>query len=555
MLILSESGIYKYLNKLSGGDKKAFTDYQKIIIKYFTSNSFKNKNLLLLFMEVGTGKTLTSLACCLEAIKLKKFKRIIILSPKSVQNEFEQNLQLYYELTNETDVKKYKNLIYMIPYNANNSQSQLSYIGDLENSLFIIDEAHLFMKSIIKVNLVPTDKKGNDEKACNIGNAKKIYDKINRLNNKKVICLTGTPSAKHPFETVPMFNLAGCNFPSSYDAFIDEYIDAVSNRIKKRKKLIDSIQGMVAYVKSDTSSQKLKASPLNIVEVEMSKFQYQQYLIDYQKEVNEKGFTNKKNIFGLPFGSKSSFHAKTFEDSIYWNEFLTNLINDKNRYIGKIIVDKIHCPKIIKMFEDTKYINGTCVFYFRFVHMYGTDTMVEKLKQEGYELASSNENKIFNERRKRFVLFTGDVAYSTRIKWKQYFNDKRNIYGDYIKYLVLSPSGSVGITLKNVRYLGIGSVEFNYSMIRQILGRVNRLNSHIDLPINERTLTNNIYISTKNKRFYNLHKKEINKLCSRRAPNHEEIAPTIERIIYQDSLKDDELNEDFRKCLIAASIV
>ena len=286
----------------------------------------------------------------------------------------------------------------------------------------------------------------------------------------------------------------------------------------------------------------------------MSKSQYQQYLIDYEKEVNEKGFTNKRNIFGIPFGSKSSFHAKTFEDSIYWNESLTNLNTDKNRYIGRIIVDKIHCPKIIKMFDDTKYVNGTCVFYFRFVRMYGTDTMVQKLKDEGYELASTNENKVFSEKKKRFVLFTGDISFSTRNKWKKYFNDKRNMYGNYIKYLILSPSGSVGITLKNVRFLGIGSVEFNYSMIRQILGRVNRFNSHIDLPQNERTLTNNIYISTKNNAFYRLHKKEINKLCSRKAPGHNEIAPTIERIIYQDSIKDDELNEDFRNCLIKSSI-
>ena len=554
MLIISESGIYKYLDKLSGGDKKTFTKYQQVIIKYFTSDEFKKNILLLLYMEVGTGKTLTSLACGIEAIKRKLFKRIVILSPKSVQNEFEQNLKLYYELTQETDISKYNNIIYMIPYNANNSQLQLSKLGNLEHSLFIIDEAHLFMKSVIKVNLVPTDKQGNDEKISNIGNAKKIYDKISRLKNKKVICLTGTPSAKHPFETVPMFNLAGCNFPDTYTSFIDKYVDTDKNKIKNKNEIISRIHGLVAYVKSDSSAQKLKSSQLKVIEVEMSKSQYQQYLIDYEKEVNEKAFTNKRNIFGIPFGSKSSFHAKTFEDSIYWNESLTNLINDKNRYIGKIIVDKIHCPKIIKMFDDTKYVNGTCVFYFRFVRMYGTDTMVQKLKEEGYELASTNENKVFSEKKKRFVLFTGDISFSTRNKWKKYFNDKRNMYGNYIKYLILSPSGSVGITLKNVRFLGIGSVEFNYSMVRQILGRVNRLNSHIDLPQNERTLINNIYISTKNKFFYRLHKKEINKLCSRKAPGHNEIAPTIERIIYQDSIQDDELNEDFRDCLIKSSI-
>ena len=134
------------------------------------------------------------------------------------------------------------------------------------------------------------------------------------------------------------------------------------------------------------------------------------------------------------------------------------------------------------------------------------------------------------------------------------FNDKRNKRGEYIRYLILSPSGSVGLTLKNVRALFIGSVEFSYSTIRQILGRVNRLNSHINLPKEDRTLDNYIYITTKNKKYYKEHEKEVDELCSRKAPNSKEKCPTIERIIYQDSLIDDLVCEDFRRILREMSI-
>lgn len=547
MLILSLSGVSKYVSSLNKDDKEFLTKYQSRIVNYFKSTSFKNKLLLLLYMEVGTGKTLTSLACGIEGIKLKLFKRIVILSPKSVQDEFEKNLELYFKLSGKPDMNQLEDKIIMIPYNANNSSKQLSILGNLEHSLFIIDEAHLFMKSIIKVSLLPSEKRNN-----NIGNAKKIYDMIDKLKHKKILCLTGTPSSKHPFETIPMFNLAGCNFPSTFETFSNEYIDNVRCVIKNKQKLIEKINGLVVYVGADNSNQKLKASQLKIIETEMSESQYKQYLIDYEKELNEKGFTNKRNVFGLLFGAKSSFHAKTFEDCIYWNDLLTN--RDKNRYVGSIKVDTEHCPKIIRMFNDTKNINGTCVFYFRFVRMYGTETMETKLKQEGYVLPSNDED-IFKTKRKRYVLFTGSIPYETRIKWKNYFNDKRNMYGEYIKYLILSPSGSIGVTLKNVRYLGIGSVEFNYSSIRQIMGRVNRLNSHIDLPINDRTLNNFIYISTKNAKYYEKHKKEINKICYRKAPDHNEEAPSIERIIFQDSLKDDKINESFRQCLISSSVI
>lgn len=550
MLILSPSGVIKYVSSLNNDDKEFLTKYQSQIVNYFKSASFKNKILLLLFMEVGTGKTLTSLVCGIEGIKLKLFKRIIVLSPKSVQDEFEKNLELYFKLSGKPDMNQLEDKIIMIPYNANNSSKQLSILGNLEHSLFIIDEAHVFMKSIIKVSLLPSEKRNNN----NIGNAKKIYDMIDRLKYKKILCLTGTPSSKHPFETIPMFNIAGCNFPSTFETFSNEYIDNVRHEIKNKQKLIDKIEGLVVYVGSNNSNQKLKASKLKIVETELSESQYKQYLIDYEKELNEKGFTNKRNVFGLPFGAKSSFHAKTFEDCIYWNDSLTNKVEDKNRYVGSIKIDSEHCPKILKMFNDTKSINGTCVFYFKFVKMYGTETMETKLKQEGYVLPSNNED-IFTTKRKRYVLFTGNVPYEARIKWKNYFNDKRNMYGEYIKYLILSPSGSVGVTLKNVRYLGIGSVEFNYSSIRQIMGRVNRLNSHIDLPVNERVLNNFIYISTKNMKYYKKHKKEIDKICYRKAPNHIEEAPTIERIIFQDSLEDDKINESFRQCLISSSVI
>ena len=233
MLILSTSGVIKYVSSLNSDDREFLTKYQLHIVNYFKSASFKNKILLLLYMEVGTGKTLTSLACGIEGIRLKLFKRIIILSPKSVQDEFEKNLELYFKLGGKPDMTQLEDKIIMIPYNANNSSKQLSVLGNLEHSLFIIDEAHLFMKSVIKVSLLPSEKRNN-----NIGNAKKMYDMIDRLKYKKILCLTGTPSSKHPFETIPMFNIAGCNFPSTFETFSDEYIDNVRHEIKNKQKLI-----------------------------------------------------------------------------------------------------------------------------------------------------------------------------------------------------------------------------------------------------------------------------------------------------------------------------
>ena len=145
-------------------DHKFLTDYQDIILKYFNSAYCKKRSMLLFWLAVGRGKTMLSLACGIAGIKRKVFNKIIVLSPKSIQDEFIRNLQYYCFLECDEDredgeklFNEYIKYFKFVPYNAYNSYEQfIAASKDMEYSLFIIDEAHLFMKSIIKVNLLPT---------------------------------------------------------------------------------------------------------------------------------------------------------------------------------------------------------------------------------------------------------------------------------------------------------------------------------------------------------------------------------------------------------------
>lgn len=541
---------------------KFLNNYQTIILNYFMANKFKNKNVLLLYLAVGRGKTLLSIACGIAGLKSGEFKRVVILSPKSVQDEFNNNLFYYFyfdsnknkeEATNK--VNEYKKYFIMIHYNSWDSYKRFSQLTDLEHTLFIIDEAHLYAKSIIKTNILNTDY-AKDFKVNKLkGNCKKINDMIDAVKNKKVLFLTGTPCAKTPFELVPLFNLTSKHklFVEDYELFNKQYLDFTNMKILHKDQLLNTLDGLIAYVPPITNNDKnnkdyviVKASPLEIVEVEMSEPQYKQYLRDYSLEKQELGFTNKRNMFGILFGATCSFHAKTFSDCVYYN--------DSQKENDEYTIDNIHCPKILKMYNDTVNINGLCVFYFRFTNIHGVYAMQLMLESKGYRLPHRNED-ILATKDKRYVIFTGDISNNTRDMWKRIYNNPANKHGEYIKYMILSPSGIVGITLHNVRYLGIGSVEFNYSNIRQLLGRVNRLNSHKDLPEKERTLINKIYIMLKNKHYYETHKEEVEEISDRTTYNYSLPCPTIERIIYQDSIKDDIINEKFRKeILIKASI-
>jgi len=579
---------------LNGSD---LTDYQQKILNYFKKS---NHRVLLLYLTVGCGKTLTSLACAREAIKQFPNTEIIILSPKSVQDEFKQNLELLNSFKSYSKSLK-QSQIHMIAYNGNNSQTKFekiinSFNNKNKNYIFIIDELHLFMRGVIKVNLE------EGEKTRNIGNCQNIFDMIKQIKNKRIIGLTGTPSAKFPFELVPFFNLENQNqklFPETVEEFEYLYIDKEHNSFKNIQQLKQKLKGLVVYHELKTNlkiNSGIKGNELEEVEVEMSEEQYKQYIIDYYLELQEKSFIKHRNIYGVGYGMASTFHAKTFQDSIYYydNDYLeqqltlayqgkltknskilkhiihkdkyeickeipinllenvnyqkntTNKLKSLNQ--NKIKIDEIHCPKLIKMYNDTKNINGLCVFYFKFVES-GVKIMEEVLKHNGITKFNFSQNSS-----QKYVIFTGNETADYKSKIKKIFNSPENKYGKIIKYMILSSCGAVGITLKNVRYLGIGSVEFNYSMIRQIMGRVNRLGSHNDLKPEEQTLIQKIYLSIKNKKYYNVNYKYINKICYRTTYLYNEKGLCIERIIYQDSIYDDKINEEFRKILKEISI-
>ena len=131
------------MNPLLGSD---LMSYQKQILEYFEKSSH---TVLLLYLTVGCGKTLTSLACAIESVKQFPDTDIIILSPKSVQDEFKQNLELLNSFNEIPSTIRDK--IHMIAYNGNNSQTKFNKLISTSTSkqyVFIIDELHLFMRGV-----------------------------------------------------------------------------------------------------------------------------------------------------------------------------------------------------------------------------------------------------------------------------------------------------------------------------------------------------------------------------------------------------------------------
>jgi hypothetical protein len=123
---------------------------------------------------------------------------------------------------------------------------------------------------------------------------------------------------------------------------------------------------------------------------------------------------------------------------------------------------------------------------------------------------------IYNEEdagKPRFVLYTGTETVEEKEIIRNIYNSNwdilpryiysqlveistNNFYGEIIKVFMITSSGTEGINLKNTRFVHIMEPYWNMVRLEQVVGRARRIESHIDLPEEERTVKSFLYIST-----------------------------------------------------------
>jgi hypothetical protein len=74
------------------------------------------------------------------------------------------------------------------------------------------------------------------------------------------------------------------------------------------------------------------------------------------------------------------------------------------------------------------------------------------------------------------------------------YGSEKNKYGAVIKLLMITASGAEGINLRNVRFVHIMEPYWHPVRTEQIIGRANRICSHVDLPEQERTVNVFLYV-------------------------------------------------------------
>lgn len=584
------------LNLSEQYNKKDYLKYHQFIVYQYLIKNPKSRGLLI-FHEMGMGKSITAVALAEFYRKHEPEKKIIVLLPKSLQNNLKKNIEKYItENDNDSDKlssteidniidEKYK----FISLNASNMFRQMTNINKtidelelekqlkeftdiiekedfLENSMLIIDEFHNISNAITNGSY----------------NAIRLYDTIMKTKNIKLLFLSGTPIVNSPFELVPAFNMLNglqtesnqsiTLFPElkkDFDAF---FVDNTKNKIKNSEKFKNRIFGLVSYYGdmyfgNKTKEDFPKVFPIKVEKVFMSPEQYSAYnmIRDFEKEESmlKEKHSIKVDRFSSKEGISSSYRVKSRQISNYLiPDYALGPLHGKKarkKDISKISNSDLRnmdvfSPKFKKIIENIKnHKKQLGLVYSEFVSGEGIAIFARILDISGYDCwntikSKNNDLDAFGLKQKytkeilnnklTYAFITGDVSFEDRNEIINIFNENENKYGEKISLLLISKTGAEGLDLKNIRHVHLMEPYWNYARLLQIIARAARFKSHIELPLKDRTVHPYIYLSDYPKEIDEKKKTEL----------------TTDVQLYTDSVNNKKLINEFYIALAEASI-
>ncbi len=175
---------------------------------------------------------------------------------------------------------------------------------------------------------------------------------------------------------------------------------------------------------------------------------------------------------------KEQFMAKQRQIS------LACMPNNKTINVNTVLGNmKEYCPKIVKLLEILNKEPGKHIVYSNFVKS-GLKIVEAVLKQDGwvnlFEVVNDTE-KWNKYRNKVYALWDGSVKDKEKQTIKGIANSKDNIFGNKIKVILGSPSIKEGVSFKHIQHIHLLDPVWNQSAKTQVEGRAIRYCSHVDI--------------------------------------------------------------------------
>jgi len=461
---------------------------------------------VLVYHRIGAGKTCTAVRI---AEKWKKYKRIIVVVPASLKNNFRGELRSlcaedHYLKDNERkELKslqpsdnKYKEIIRKSDERIDQYYEIYSYnkfvelvrdkLLNLKNALLIIDEIQ---------NMVSEEGTFYHE----------LYNIIHKSpEDLRIILMSATPMFDKPNEIALTMNLLrlpeeipiGRDFDKTFIKTTKKNDGTYSHNIKNMDQFKEYIKGYVSFFRGAPPI-AFPTMKIKYVECQMSDFQYGSYLRLLRREESEMGDSVQKlkkamkslNVSDLP----NNFYIGTrmisnivFPNRKINDEGFNSLTNKKI----KADLDMYSC-KFSAIMEKIEHSGGKMFIYSSFKEFGGIKSFVRILEAFGYK--DYMKDGIGS---KRFAIWSGDESISVKEEIKTMYNMPSNIGGKKIKILLGSPSIKEGVSLTAVRQVHVLEPYWNQSRLDQVIGRASRFCSHKDVDENKRHVKVYIYVAT-----------------------------------------------------------
>jgi len=367
-----------------------------------------------------------------------------------------------------------------------------------DDSVVIIDECHNF------VNMISNKLQNNK--------TVDVYEDIKNSQNTRLILLSATPIINDPFEIGILSNIIRGNnlsndikFEDDYLKFQNTFVDTFDKKIINQNMLRRRLNGIISYNKG--INDKVFASKIEEeIYVPFSLNQENGYII--AEKIKTSNYEQGEFDLSALFKRKASnvvlpnyiFDRKLLnKKKLKKNNKLLVLehIENKNNLLDETITKELQ-KKIIKILDNDdkplhidnelsdiskktyhiikkiKESNGPVLVYSNFVGLYGIQFIAEALKQNGF--TNYNDKKVSTTGENgTFIKWTGSER---NIQSKEIFNDLKNKTGDIIKVFLMTSSGKEGINLISIRQIHILEPWWNYTLIKQVIGRGIRICSH-----------------------------------------------------------------------------
>jgi len=467
---------------ISGTNEFQLQSQQQFLREYMIA--YPNWKKLLLYHQIGSGKTCTAITMAEEYLKKYPNNKVNVVLPARLKTNF------FDELISPCGFDKYISKDDFIKFNTPSTPVKIKnqikkkfmtaieskynimsferlklnakkHSGDVlkwadsftKDSMLIVDEVHNLLSSTY------------DEKKYNeILSTGKIVKGIKGMNTVlfKIITTKANPSAKMVFLTAtPIFD----NIIQLKELVMIMTPEAVIKKNARISDIIDYLRGKVSYFPG-TSINAYPTTEYDTHDIIMSKTQdiiTKKIMLADENDEDKEAFLAKQrqaSISCLPGNKEVKGH-------------IDQVLSNMNEF----------SPKIQAVMRVINSKPGKHIVYSNFIQT-GLDVLEGLLLKEGWKNIKdvvNNDDLWGQQKGKVYATWSGSTKDVDKQMIKNIVNKNDNMFGDKIRVILGSPSVKEGVSFKHIQHLHLLDPVWNQSAKTQVEGRAIRFCSHVDI--------------------------------------------------------------------------